>query len=163
MSTLWCFLWLWLADFRMPSNVRRKILPELRDSYCERYTYNRVDDLRFGKSCKILDRRSGFALSWEATKEYLPYVSNLLFSVGLLFPVSCGRYSISTTENLFWNRALPIAPSTLAARLELVCALNTATAKLTTLNKIVFHPLHHLYYSIGNSLIVKLLGWEILR
>ena len=147
MSTLWCFLWLWLADVRMPSNVQRKILPEFRDSYCERYTYNRVDDLRFGKSCKILDRRSGFALSWEATKEYLPYVSNLLFSVGLLFPDSCGRYSISTT---------------VAARLELVCALNTATAKLTTLNKIVFHSLHHLYYSIGNSLIVKLLGWEIL-
>lgn len=163
MSTLWCFLWLWLADVRMPSNVQRKILPEFRDSYCERYTYNRVDDLRFGKSCKILDRRSGFALSWEATKEYLPYVSNLLFSVGLMFPVSCARYSISTTENLFWNRAQPIAPSTLAARLELVCALNTATAKLTTRNKIVFHSWHHLYYSIGNSLIVKLLGWEILR
>lgn len=40
-------------------------------------------------------------------------------------------FFISTTKSLFLDREQRLVPSTLAARLGLNCALNTATAKLT--------------------------------
>lgn len=131
--------------------------------YCERYIYNCVDDLWFGKSCKILDWWSGFVLLWEVIKEYLFYVSNLFFSVGFLFFVLCGCYFILIIENLFWNRVLFIVLLIFVVRFELVCVLNIVIVKLIILNKIVFYLLYYFYYLIGNFLIVKLFGWEIFR